>query len=152
MLSCITEQKQVFERASHPFYWKPKLRIPEIFENEDNTQAFGQFLENCLNAGVCLFPVNRLPFFCKYHTLWGKTVEKGCFFTDSCRKTGRRYVTKVSYMQISLCYWSNCFSTSFWSFLNYLVISNYSKLELTRSYWYCKLIKSFFLPKLPYPL
>ncbi|MEO6870350.1 MAG: hypothetical protein ABI168_11935 [Ginsengibacter sp.] len=24
VLNCITEQKQVFEGASHPFYWKPK--------------------------------------------------------------------------------------------------------------------------------
>lgn len=50
VLSCITEQKQVFEGAAHPFYWKPKLRIPDIYENETNKQAFGQFLENCLNA------------------------------------------------------------------------------------------------------
>lgn len=50
VLSCITEQKQVFEGASHPFYWKPKLRIPDIYENEINKKAFGQFLENCLNA------------------------------------------------------------------------------------------------------
>lgn len=50
VLSVITEQKQVFEGASHPFYWKPKLRIPDIYENEGNKQAFGQFLECCLNA------------------------------------------------------------------------------------------------------
>jgi type II restriction enzyme len=50
ILSCITEQKQVFEGAAHPFYWKPKLRIPDIYENESNKIAFGQFLENCLNA------------------------------------------------------------------------------------------------------
>lgn len=50
VLTCITEQKQVFEGASHPFYWKPKLRIPDIYENESNKQSFGQFLENCLNA------------------------------------------------------------------------------------------------------
>lgn len=50
VLSCITEQKQVFEGAAHPFYWKPKLRIPDIYENEINKQAFGQFLENCLHA------------------------------------------------------------------------------------------------------
>ncbi|WP_158826988.1 hypothetical protein [Mucilaginibacter lacusdianchii] len=50
VLTCITEQKQVFEGASHPFYWKPKLRIPDIYENQDNKVAFGQFLENCLNA------------------------------------------------------------------------------------------------------
>jgi type II restriction enzyme len=50
ILTCITEQKQVFEGAAHPFYWKPKLRIPDIYENEANKTAFGQFLENCLNA------------------------------------------------------------------------------------------------------
>ncbi len=50
VLTCITEQKQVFEGASHPFYWKPKLRIPDIYENEINKKTFGQFLENCLNA------------------------------------------------------------------------------------------------------
>lgn len=50
VLNCITEQKQVFEGAAHPFYWKPKLRIPDIYESETNKQAFGQFLENCLNA------------------------------------------------------------------------------------------------------
>ena len=50
VLDCITEQKQVFEGAAHPFYWKPKLRIPDIYENEHNKIAFGQFLENCLNA------------------------------------------------------------------------------------------------------
>ncbi|RFM34055.1 hypothetical protein [Chitinophaga silvisoli] len=50
VLTCITEQKQVFEGAAHPFYWKPKLRIPDIYEHEGNKQAFGQFLENCLHA------------------------------------------------------------------------------------------------------
>ena len=50
VLTVITEQKQVFEGASHPFYWKPKLRIPDIYENEAHKQAFGQFLENCLNS------------------------------------------------------------------------------------------------------
>ncbi len=50
VLSCITEQKQVFMGASHPFYWKPKLRIPDIYENESNKTAFGEFLEKCLNA------------------------------------------------------------------------------------------------------
>ncbi|MBU0560712.1 MAG: hypothetical protein KKD86_16085 [Bacteroidetes bacterium] len=50
VLTCITEQKQVFEGAAHPFYWKPKLRIPDIYENEQNKIAFGQFLENVLKA------------------------------------------------------------------------------------------------------
>src|SRR5574337_273315 len=50
VLTSITEQKQVFEGAAHPFYWKPKLRIPDIYENTQNKVAFGQFLENCMNA------------------------------------------------------------------------------------------------------
>lgn len=50
VLASITEQKQVFEGAAHPFYWKPKLRIPDIYENEDNKRAFGAFLEACLSA------------------------------------------------------------------------------------------------------
>jgi type II restriction enzyme len=49
-LTGITEQKQVFEGAAHQSYWKPKLRILDIYENEPNKNAFGQFLENCLNA------------------------------------------------------------------------------------------------------
>ncbi|MCZ2075838.1 MAG: hypothetical protein LC130_12670 [Bryobacterales bacterium] len=50
VLNSITEQKQVFEGAAHAFYWKPKLRIPDIYEDEVNKCAFGQFLENCLDA------------------------------------------------------------------------------------------------------
>lgn len=50
VLAAITEQKQVFEGAAHPFYWKPKLRIPDIYENEDNKRTFGRFLNACLNA------------------------------------------------------------------------------------------------------
>ena len=50
VLTCITEQKQVFEGAAHPFYWKPKLRIPDIYENEENKLAFGRFLESCLSC------------------------------------------------------------------------------------------------------
>ena len=50
VLTCITEQKQVFEGAAHPFYWKPKLRIPDIYETQANKNAFGQFLNACLNA------------------------------------------------------------------------------------------------------
>ena len=48
VLAAITEQKQVFEGAAHPFYWKPKLRIPDIYEHEDNKRAFGRLLERAL--------------------------------------------------------------------------------------------------------
>lgn len=50
VLTAITEQKQVFEGAAHPFYWKPKMRIPDIYENQNNKKAFGRFLENCFYA------------------------------------------------------------------------------------------------------
>ena len=51
VLKAITEQNQVFEGAAHPFYWKPKLRIPDIYENNTNKIIFGQFLESCLETG-----------------------------------------------------------------------------------------------------
>ena len=50
VLQSITEQKQVFEGAAHPFYWKPKLRIPDIYEDEGNKRAFGQLLERALGT------------------------------------------------------------------------------------------------------
>ncbi len=50
VLNAITEQKQVFEGAAHPFYWKPKLRIPDIYENPGNQRTFGAFLEACLSS------------------------------------------------------------------------------------------------------
>jgi type II restriction enzyme len=50
VLTAITEQKQVFEGAAHPFYWKPKLRIPDIYENEANQHRFGAFLNACLTT------------------------------------------------------------------------------------------------------
>lgn len=50
VLNSITEQKQVFKGASHAFFWKPKLRIPDIYENEQNKRFFGQFIEACLCA------------------------------------------------------------------------------------------------------
>ncbi len=51
VLNAITEQKQVFEGAAHPFFWKPKLRIPDIYENDVNKRRFGAFLGACLVAG-----------------------------------------------------------------------------------------------------
>lgn len=50
VLDAITEQKQVFEGAAHPFFWKPKLRIPDIYENKANQRTFGAFLGSCLQA------------------------------------------------------------------------------------------------------
>lgn len=50
VVTAISEQKQVFEGAAHAFFWKPKLRIPDIYENPENQLAFGRFLANCLQA------------------------------------------------------------------------------------------------------
>lgn len=47
VITAISEQKQVFEGAAHAFFWKPKLRIPDIYENKTNKQAFGRFLRAC---------------------------------------------------------------------------------------------------------
>lgn len=43
----IAEQRQMFKGADHAFLWKPKLRIPDIYENPDNQRAFGRFLDTC---------------------------------------------------------------------------------------------------------
>ncbi len=48
VMESITEQKQVFQGAAHAFYWKPKLRIPDIYENEHHKQAFADFLDRTL--------------------------------------------------------------------------------------------------------
>ncbi|WP_342422726.1 hypothetical protein [Paenibacillus sp. FSL E2-0178] len=45
VMSAICEQKQIFEGAAHAFYWKPKLRIPDIYENDVHQLAFGRFLK-----------------------------------------------------------------------------------------------------------
>lgn len=50
VVTAIAEQKQIFEGAAHPFFWKPKLRIPDIYENTRNQLAFGRFLKACLQA------------------------------------------------------------------------------------------------------
>ena len=50
VLTAITEQKQVFEGSAHPFFWKPKLRIPDIYENDANKRTFAAFLEASLAA------------------------------------------------------------------------------------------------------
>lgn len=44
----IAEQRQMFKGADHAWLWKPKLRIPDIYESPDNQRAFGQFLDSCV--------------------------------------------------------------------------------------------------------
>jgi type II restriction enzyme len=43
----VAEQRQMFKGADHAFLWKPKLRIPDIYENRANQLAFGQLLNTC---------------------------------------------------------------------------------------------------------
>lgn len=47
VVKSIAEQRQMFKGADHAFLWKPKLRIPDIYENAANQLAFGQFLDSC---------------------------------------------------------------------------------------------------------
>ena len=48
VVGSIAEQRQLFRGADHAFLWKPKLRIPDIYENRDNQLAFAKFLNTCL--------------------------------------------------------------------------------------------------------
>ncbi|MFZ5479558.1 MAG: type II restriction endonuclease [Myxococcota bacterium] len=48
VVGSIAEQRQMFKGADHAFLWKPKLRIPDIYEAPDNQRAFGRFLDACV--------------------------------------------------------------------------------------------------------
>ena len=43
----IAEQRQIFKGADHAFLWKPKLRVPDIYESAENQRGFGKFLSAC---------------------------------------------------------------------------------------------------------
>ena len=47
VVGSIAEQRQIFKGADHAFLWKPKLRIPDIYENPENQLAFARFLNTC---------------------------------------------------------------------------------------------------------
>ena len=47
VVGSIAEQRQIFKGADHAFLWKPKLRIPDIYESPENQRAFGRFLHTC---------------------------------------------------------------------------------------------------------
>lgn len=47
VVGSIAEQRQIFKGADHAFLWKPKLRIPDIYENPANQAAFARFLHHC---------------------------------------------------------------------------------------------------------
>lgn len=46
-MASIAEQRQIFRGAEHAFLWKPKLRIPDIYEHAANQQAFADLLDTC---------------------------------------------------------------------------------------------------------
>ncbi|MDU1123079.1 MAG: type II restriction endonuclease [Dermabacter sp.] len=46
-MGSIAEQRQIFKGADHAFLWKPKLRIPDIYEDAANQRAFGRLLHHC---------------------------------------------------------------------------------------------------------
>lgn len=47
VVGSIAEQRQIFKGADHAFLWKPKLRIPDIYEDRQNQLAFARFLDTC---------------------------------------------------------------------------------------------------------
>jgi type II restriction enzyme len=59
VMESVTEQKQVFQGAAHAFYWKPKLRIPDIYEDEGHKRAFANFLDGVLGTAA-EDPLDRL--------------------------------------------------------------------------------------------
>lgn len=50
VIEAVAEQKQVFAGAAHPFYWKPKLRIPDIYESRPNQLRYATFLRAALTT------------------------------------------------------------------------------------------------------
>ena len=48
VVGSIAEQRQMFKGADHAFLWKPKLRIPDIYESRENQVAFARFLDTCV--------------------------------------------------------------------------------------------------------
>ena len=47
VVKSVAEQRPMFRGADHAFLWKPKLRIPDIYEDRANQLAFADFLDQC---------------------------------------------------------------------------------------------------------
>lgn len=47
VVGSVAEQRQIFKGADHAFLWKPKLRIPDIYEHPQNQRAFARLLHTC---------------------------------------------------------------------------------------------------------
>jgi type II restriction enzyme len=50
VVGSIAEQRQMFRGADHAFRWKPKVRIPGIYENREHQLAFAGFLNACASC------------------------------------------------------------------------------------------------------
>ena len=48
VVGSIAEQRPMFKGADHAWLWKPKLRIPDIYENRENQLGFAGFLDACV--------------------------------------------------------------------------------------------------------
>lgn len=63
VVGSVAEQRQIFKGADHAFLWKPKLRIPDIYENADNQRAFARLLHTCNccdGAGAIVEAIRRI--------------------------------------------------------------------------------------------
>lgn len=47
VVKSVAEQRQVFRGADHAFLWKPRLRMPDIYENPTHQRAFARLLHDC---------------------------------------------------------------------------------------------------------
>lgn len=54
VVASIAEQHQISKGTDYAFLWKPKLRIPDIYEHPANQRAFAKLLDSC-------DPLKRLP-------------------------------------------------------------------------------------------
>jgi type II restriction enzyme len=50
VMNIIIAQQEIFKGAKHAFMWKPKLRIPDIYENRQNQLDFAEMLSQVINA------------------------------------------------------------------------------------------------------
>lgn len=50
VMDVIAAQTEIFKGAKHAFMWKPKLRIPDIYENRENQLAFAACLSMVLKS------------------------------------------------------------------------------------------------------
>lgn len=50
VMDVIAGQTEIFKGAKHAFMWKPKMRIPDIYENRENQLAFAQMLDTVVST------------------------------------------------------------------------------------------------------